>query len=155
MGGSVPPTSHFTNMIPQITISHPQDQTTEIGSTTNPDRYRIEFSFIETEMFRENQIAAGNDLFKPIREEYRERLLVCDLNEQRLFIVIAKCSDKDGLDTFLDMYGILYKTGLFHLNGAFVKPSGFEVTVSEEGETGLKRLVCYNKGNSIQVIDAQ
>ncbi|EXL78260.1 hypothetical protein FOPG_07435 [Fusarium oxysporum f. sp. conglutinans race 2 54008] len=41
-----------------------------MSSITNPRKYTIAFKFLETDTIQGNQIAAGNNLFKPIRQNF-------------------------------------------------------------------------------------
>ncbi|RKK84235.1 hypothetical protein BFJ69_g2019 [Fusarium oxysporum] len=61
-----------------------------MSSITNPRIYTIAFKFLETDTIQHNQIAAGNNLFKPIRQKYGNRLEECEVGEWRLFITISQ-----------------------------------------------------------------
>ncbi|KAF5723953.1 hypothetical protein FMUND_1274 [Fusarium mundagurra] len=106
-------------------------------SITNPQKYAIAFMFYETDVVEKNQVAAGNNLFEPIRQKYGGRLHKCEVDQWRLSIVITQCLDVDGKELYQELVQVLKETGLFNQDGLFKEPQLFEWTVSEETATGL------------------
>ena len=111
-----------------------------MSSITNPRKYTIAFKFLETDTIQGNQIAAGNNLFKPIRQKYGDRLEECEVDEWRLFIAISQCLHADGEQLYEELLIVLEATELFHQDGIFAEPQLFEWAVFEETEEGLKQL---------------
>ncbi|KAF4951588.1 hypothetical protein FGADI_7363 [Fusarium gaditjirri] len=109
-----------------------------MSSITNPTKYTIVFKFFKTYMIERNQIAAGNNLFKPILQKYGDRLEECRSDQWMLFIVITQCLHGDGERLYQDLLKVLEETGLFHRDGLFAQPQLFEWAVFEETEKGLK-----------------
>ncbi|KAJ4051671.1 hypothetical protein NW761_008690 [Fusarium oxysporum] len=110
-----------------------------MSSITNPRKYTIAFKFLETDTIQHNQITAGNNLFKPIRQKYGDRLEECEVDEWRLFITISQCLHADGEQLYQELLMVLEATELFHHDGIFAEPQLFEWAVFEETEEGLKQ----------------
>ncbi|KAF5248704.1 hypothetical protein FANTH_5774 [Fusarium anthophilum] len=109
-------------------------------SITDTKKYTIAFNFYEIETIGKNQKAAGNNLFEPIRQQYGDRLVECEVDNWRLFIVITQCLDADGQQLYQELFKVFEKAGLFHQGGRFKKPLLFEWTVLEKTPERLKEL---------------
>ncbi|KAF5985444.1 hypothetical protein FBULB1_2873 [Fusarium bulbicola] len=109
-------------------------------SITNTEKYTVAFKFYEIDTIEKNQKAAGNNLFEPIRQKYGDRLVECDVDNWRLFIVITQCLDADGKQLYQELLKVLEKAGLFHQGGRFKEPLLFEWTVLEKATERLEEL---------------
>ncbi|KAF5551323.1 hypothetical protein FMEXI_3441 [Fusarium mexicanum] len=101
-------------------------------SITNTKGYTVAFKFYEIDTIEKNQKAAGNNLFEPIRQKYGDRLVECDVDNWRLFIVITQCLDADGQQLYQELLKVFEKAGLFHQGDRFKEPQLFEWTVLEK-----------------------
>jgi hypothetical protein len=107
-------------------------------SITNPKMYAIAFDFYEADVVEKNQKEAGNNLFKPIRQKYGDRLLECEVDQWRFSIVITERLDIDGKQLYHELVQVFKETGLFNQDGRFKDPQLFEWTVSEQTADGPK-----------------